>query len=313
MAVADPEDNGSGGEFLRARISMDISKPLPRCSKLWSEGKQLGLVGIKYERLPNFRYWCGRVTHGERDCEVWLCGKGKLHREDQHYGEWLRADPTRPSRKTVAVIPGAVRSRAPWWRKNTQRDSPSRQADSEGSEAMGNDQQSDGELESRKEKSVSNLEVMKNNAPVEEQVVHQTSNINTTRRQGEIRGVGPHVHCLEEVVVGLTIKESLGLENNSVMVQGGPTIPAAKVLSASQKSPSKCTSGNSQSLSPRKWKRLARLAGNPSSDSDPIHIDRRLTLEGTEVTGGKKQCMGFSSNCDNENFEVVVGSQHHRL
>ena len=42
IEVADPEDDGNGGEFLRVRIAIDISKPLPRCRKLWFEGKQIG-------------------------------------------------------------------------------------------------------------------------------------------------------------------------------------------------------------------------------------------------------------------------------
>ena len=117
VQVADLEDDDVGGEFLRARVTMDISKPLPRVSKLRSGGKQIGLVGLKYERLPNFCYWCGRVTHGEQDCEVWLRGQGKLNRDDQQYGEWLRAEPIRQSRKTVAVILGKMRNQPPWWKK----------------------------------------------------------------------------------------------------------------------------------------------------------------------------------------------------
>ena len=56
VQVADPEDDGCGGEFLRVWVTMDITKPLAQCSKLWVEGKQIGWVGIKYERLPNFYY-----------------------------------------------------------------------------------------------------------------------------------------------------------------------------------------------------------------------------------------------------------------
>ena len=89
--VADPEDDGEGGEFLRVRISIDITKPLPRCRKLWSEGKQLGWVGIKYERLPNFCYWCGCLTHGEKDCDLWLRGKGSLKKDEQQFRDWMRA------------------------------------------------------------------------------------------------------------------------------------------------------------------------------------------------------------------------------
>ena len=42
LEVADPEDDGAGNEFLRVRVSIDISKPLRRCRKLWAEGKQIG-------------------------------------------------------------------------------------------------------------------------------------------------------------------------------------------------------------------------------------------------------------------------------
>ena len=42
IEVADPKDDRSGNEFLKVRLAMDISKPLPRCHKLWSEGKQVG-------------------------------------------------------------------------------------------------------------------------------------------------------------------------------------------------------------------------------------------------------------------------------
>lgn len=72
VEVADPEDNGVGNEFLRVRVSLDITKFLPHCHKLWAESKQVGWVGLKFERLPNFCYWCGWVTHGERECELWL-------------------------------------------------------------------------------------------------------------------------------------------------------------------------------------------------------------------------------------------------
>ncbi|KAK7816050.1 hypothetical protein CFP56_000802 [Quercus suber] len=62
---------------------MDISKPLP-------------------------------ATHGERDCEVWLRGRGKLNRDDQQYSEWLRAEPIHQSRKTVDVISGKMCNQPPW-------------------------------------------------------------------------------------------------------------------------------------------------------------------------------------------------------
>ena len=56
IQVADPEDDGAGGEFLQVRLSLDISRPLPRCCKLRADGNLVGWVGLKYERLPNYCY-----------------------------------------------------------------------------------------------------------------------------------------------------------------------------------------------------------------------------------------------------------------
>ena len=39
--VADTEDDGSGREFLRIRVVIDLSKPLPHCCKLWADGNQI--------------------------------------------------------------------------------------------------------------------------------------------------------------------------------------------------------------------------------------------------------------------------------
>ena len=70
--MADSEDDGEGGELLRIRARIYITKALPRCCKLWSDGEHVGWTLLKFEQLPNFCYWCEKVTHGERDCEVWL-------------------------------------------------------------------------------------------------------------------------------------------------------------------------------------------------------------------------------------------------
>ena len=81
VQVANPKDDGEGGESLQIRVLIDITKPLPWCCKLWSEGEHIGWALLKFKRHPNFFYWCGKVTHNERDCEVWLRGKGNLKKE----------------------------------------------------------------------------------------------------------------------------------------------------------------------------------------------------------------------------------------
>ena len=118
VQVANLEDDGEGGKFLQIRLLIDITKPLPRCCKLWSEGEHVGWALLKFERFPNFCYWCGRVTHNERDCEVWLQGKGNLKKEEQQYGDWLRAKPVQNTKKkkTVVVVSGSSCGK-PLWKK----------------------------------------------------------------------------------------------------------------------------------------------------------------------------------------------------
>ena len=47
-------------------------------------------------------------------------------KEEQQYGEWLRAEPLRVSRKTVVVVPGTSRSQVPWWRERDSNKGPSK-------------------------------------------------------------------------------------------------------------------------------------------------------------------------------------------
>ncbi|KAK6140252.1 hypothetical protein DH2020_026050 [Rehmannia glutinosa] len=56
------------GRFLRIRVNLDISKPLRRVIKASLNGTDY-ILPIKYERLPNFCYFCGIIGHGDRECE----------------------------------------------------------------------------------------------------------------------------------------------------------------------------------------------------------------------------------------------------
>ena len=44
VEVANPKDDSIGNEFLRVKVSLDITKPLPRCRKLGQ--KVIRLVGL---------------------------------------------------------------------------------------------------------------------------------------------------------------------------------------------------------------------------------------------------------------------------
>lgn len=66
---------------------------------------------FKYERLSNLCYWCGSLTHDDRDCELWLESEGTLPTEAQQLGPWIRAPPYTSSRRTTVTVPGFYSNR----------------------------------------------------------------------------------------------------------------------------------------------------------------------------------------------------------
>nr|POE82681.1 hypothetical protein CFP56_61986 [Quercus suber] len=245
-----------------------------RCCKLWNEGKLVGWVGLKFERLPKFCYWCGRVGHGERDCEVWLRSMGWLKREDQQYGDWLRVDAVRATRKTVTVISGAAHSQAPWAKQKQ------RQAHGLGTRGgMASQTNSFTDSESMatsncrvhlEEQSV-RLERNIVNLSIEEDTDHQDTGEKHTAK-------GTHVLC--------DVQPSL-LGDNFVTSKPTPQ-------------------------STRGWKRLAREVGNavqgPEVGCGTILEElknnfgkRGMDMEIDELIEGKKQCMEGGSQEEDKN------------
>ena len=64
------------GNHLRVHVILDTSKPLCRGRKITLEGGTTGRVSFKYKRLPSIYFWCGCLTHGEKDCELWINSEG---------------------------------------------------------------------------------------------------------------------------------------------------------------------------------------------------------------------------------------------
>lgn len=78
-----------GGDHVRVCVILDISKPLCCGRKITLEGGTTGWVSFKYERLPSICYWCGCLTHGDKNCDMWITSEGRLTVEDRNYGVWL--------------------------------------------------------------------------------------------------------------------------------------------------------------------------------------------------------------------------------
>ena len=104
-------DEMEGGSFMHVRILIDISLPLCHGRVLSLEDGGEVWVNFKYERLPNICYWCGCLTHNDRDCEVWINNDGMLKTGDQEYGPWLRAPFTPNPKCSMVVVPGYYENR----------------------------------------------------------------------------------------------------------------------------------------------------------------------------------------------------------
>lgn len=59
-------------ECMRIRIRMDIRKPLKRKKKIVRKDGSEFIVTCKYERLGEFYFSCGMVTHTDRFCRKLL-------------------------------------------------------------------------------------------------------------------------------------------------------------------------------------------------------------------------------------------------
>ena len=85
-------------------MRIEITKPLCRGRKIGlSDGKE-GWVNFKYKHLPNLCYWCGRLTHRDKECSVWLERKGTLQGSDQQFGLWLQVNTPNLANKIVIRV-----------------------------------------------------------------------------------------------------------------------------------------------------------------------------------------------------------------
>ena len=97
-----------GDGFIRVRVTIDISQPLCRGRVISLEnGKELWL-SFKYERLSNLCYWCGSLTHDDRDCNLWIESGGTLPLESQQFGACIQAAPFISSRRNMVSMPGSI-------------------------------------------------------------------------------------------------------------------------------------------------------------------------------------------------------------
>ena len=86
------------------RVWVDVSRPLCRGRKVNFEDDLEGWVSFQYERLPNICFWCGMLSHDDKECELWLKSNGTLPPECQQYGHWIKASLFSPGKRQVIEV-----------------------------------------------------------------------------------------------------------------------------------------------------------------------------------------------------------------
>lgn len=89
---------------MRVRVEVDITKPLCRGRKITWDGQGDGWVSFMHGHLPNICYWCGQVSHDDKDYILWLSSKGMLTLEEWQFGPWIRAPQFNPTRKSTVEV-----------------------------------------------------------------------------------------------------------------------------------------------------------------------------------------------------------------
>lgn len=85
-------------EYLRVRVTIDLSKPLKRRMKIGKAGDVWDRILFKYENVPTFCFICGLIGHSEKYCNC-LFEKSETEIE-KPYGVWMRA----PFRRQTKLI-----------------------------------------------------------------------------------------------------------------------------------------------------------------------------------------------------------------
>ncbi|TXG73753.1 hypothetical protein EZV62_002332 [Acer yangbiense] len=80
------------GKYMRVKVRLDILKPLKRWLRpKLGKSDEITMVGLRYERLPDFYYTCGRIGHVLQECQDEDARKLALESTQTRFGSWMKA------------------------------------------------------------------------------------------------------------------------------------------------------------------------------------------------------------------------------
>lgn len=85
------------------KIWIDVTKRLMRGKRVTKKVGESRLINFNYERLPNFCYNCGLLSHALKDC----LNSSEIPQQiinNLQYGAWLRGEPIRIGFKDLTKL-----------------------------------------------------------------------------------------------------------------------------------------------------------------------------------------------------------------
>uniref|UniRef100_A0A803L0T6 CCHC-type domain-containing protein n=1 Tax=Chenopodium quinoa TaxID=63459 RepID=A0A803L0T6_CHEQI len=88
---------------MRIKVKVDIRKPLRRGLFISTGGSKPKWIVIKYERLGDFCFSCGKLNHIDKDCIAEDEDEEEGCEVVYQYGAWLRASPSKQQEKSFSL------------------------------------------------------------------------------------------------------------------------------------------------------------------------------------------------------------------
>lgn len=74
---------------MKMLVEVELEKPLLRGTKL-KFGDEFAWIEFRYEKLPTFYFYCGIVSHPEKNCKEKIQDSRNSYLVEGQYGEWMR-------------------------------------------------------------------------------------------------------------------------------------------------------------------------------------------------------------------------------